>query len=91
MNVGVRYLAQLRRLAGRSTEQLELPDPCTVAGFVATLVQRQPALSVALVDGEGRPRSSVLVFVGDEQVSCDRPLADGDVVTLLTPIAGGRR
>jgi MoaD family protein len=89
VNVTVRYLAQLRQLAGRSTEQIELPGSSAVADLVAVLAELHPALSFALVDGEGVARASVLLFMADEQVSRSRPLADGDEVTLLTPIAGG--
>jgi molybdopterin converting factor small subunit len=89
MIVGVRYLAQLRRLAGCTAEQIELPDPCTAAGLVAALVDRHPALQPALVDEHGQVRRTILVFVGDEQAGPDRLLGDGDEVTLLTPIAGG--
>ena len=89
MTVIVRYLAQLRRLAGRSIERLDLAGPCTLAGLVAALAERHPELSAVLVDDQGQGRPSVLVFVGDEQASPDRPLSDGDEVTLLAPIAGG--
>jgi molybdopterin converting factor small subunit len=90
MNVGVRYLAQLRRLAGRSAEQVALPEPYTTGHLVAVLAERYPALRPALLDEQGQPRRSVLVFVGDEQVNLDRPLGERDEVTFLTPIAGGR-
>ncbi len=89
MNIAVRYLAQMRGLAGRSLQSVDLPGPCTVAELVAVLVERQPSLKTALLDGAGRPRPGVLVFVGDEQVGPDRPLRDGDEVSFLTPIAGG--
>jgi molybdopterin converting factor small subunit len=89
MTVGVRYLAQLRRLAGQGAEQLDLPEPCTVARLVAVLAGRHPALAPVLLDAAGRARPSVLVFVGDEQADPGRALADGDEVTFLTPIAGG--
>ncbi len=89
MKVGVRYLAQLRQAAGRTVEQVEWPGPATLAGLVAALAERHPSLRDVLLDPAGAPRASVLVFVGDEQAGPDRPLSEGDEVTLMTPIAGG--
>jgi molybdopterin converting factor small subunit len=87
MIVDVRYLAQLRGLVGRSAEHIDLPDPCTVAGLVAVLLERHPGLG----DGACRLRPGVLVFVGDEQASPERPLCDGDEVLFMAPVAGGCR
>ena len=49
------------------------------------------ALRPLLLRADGSPRPSLLVVVGDEQVRVDdpRPLKAGDVVTVMTPIAGG--
>jgi molybdopterin converting factor small subunit len=91
VKIGVRYLAQLKRAAGVSAEEVEVAGPCGVAGFVWGLVERHPALGPLLVTPEGRLQPAILIFIGDEQVrrDADRPLRDGDVLTLLTPIAGG--
>jgi molybdopterin converting factor small subunit len=89
MNVVVRYLAQLRRLAGRSDERLSLPAGCTVGQLVGRLAAANEAMGRALLDDRGGVRPTILVFVGDEQAAKDRPLEDGDEVVLMTPIAGG--
>ncbi|MFO0929019.1 MAG: MoaD/ThiS family protein [Gemmataceae bacterium] len=89
MNVAVRYLAQLRQAAGRSTETVAVDAGCTVAGLVAALAGRTPALRPVLLDSAGAPRRGLLVFVGDRQASGDERLTDGVEVTLMTPIAGG--
>jgi sulfur-carrier protein len=76
--VTVRYWAGARDAAGRDEE----PMSADVLGeLVQQLAQRRPALaevlrvSSLLVDGQvGRPM---------------RPLADGDVVEVLPPFAGG--
>jgi molybdopterin converting factor small subunit len=91
MNVGVRYLAQLRGLAGCAGERVELTESCTLAGLVAVLLERHPGLKNALSDGTGHIRPGILVFVGDEQAGPERALKEGDEVTFLTPIAGGGR
>jgi molybdopterin converting factor small subunit len=89
MNVVVRYFGQLRRAAGRGEERASLPDPSSVADLVKHLAQNNERLRGVLLDNEGEVRASLLVFVGDEQAGKQRPLTDGDEVTLMTPIAGG--
>jgi len=42
------------------------------------------------LDACGGVQPAILLFVGDEQVGPETvPLRDGDVVTVLTPMAGG--
>jgi molybdopterin converting factor small subunit len=89
MNVVVRYLAQLRRLAGRSEERVSLSGPCSVGQLVADLAEANNGLRRALLDDRGGLRAAILIFVGDEQATADRTLKDGDEVILMTPIAGG--
>ena len=44
-----------------------------------------------LLGSAGEPHDSLLLFVGEEQVRWETPreLRDGDVVTVLAPMAGG--
>jgi molybdopterin converting factor small subunit len=42
-----------------------------------------------LLDANGQPNETILVFVNDEQMEPGVELKDGDIVTLLSPIAGG--
>jgi molybdopterin converting factor small subunit len=44
-----------------------------------------------LVDEGGALRPTLLVFLGDEQVAGDDEgeLADGDTLTIMTPVSGG--
>ncbi len=91
MKVEVRYAAQVRHAAGRDTEVVELEGRCTARELVARLAQSRPALRGLLLDGSGAVQRALLLFVGDEQVEAgaDRPLRDGDAVTILSPMAGG--
>lgn len=84
----VRYLAQLRPIAGRGEDRLPLAGPCTVAELLRRLAADE-RLRRALLDDAGEARASLLVFVGDERAEASRLLRDGDEVTLMTPIAGG--
>lgn len=91
MQVTVEYAAQLKRAAGVAKENLELGEVCNVRELVLQLAERHGEMRGLLVDAEGMPQRSLLVFVGDEQFASDsdRALSDREVVTILTPISGG--
>ena len=91
MKVAVHYQAQLRTAAGRASTSVELPAGATLTDLIGKLVQEHDdGFRRILLDDAGRLRSSILLFVGDEQCRGQaRPLRDGDVVTLLAPMAGG--
>jgi molybdopterin converting factor small subunit len=84
-------MAQVRHAAGRSAEVVELEGPRSLSELVVRLAGSHPALRPLLLDGKGGVQPALLLFVGDEQVDAlrSRPLRDGDVVTLLSPMAGG--
>jgi len=92
MNVRIEYVAQLRDAAGVSGEALEVPASTTVPELLRKVAATRGArLAGLLLDPEGAPRATVLVFVGEAQVDADAPqdLREGDVVTLMSPLAGG--
>jgi molybdopterin converting factor small subunit len=92
MKVAIRYMAQLRHAAGAAGEQVEVDPPCSVRECLARLAGRRGGpLRRLLLDAAGGLQPTLLVFVGDEQVASGdrRELRDGDVVTVLTPMAGG--
>lgn len=85
-------MAQLRQAAGVAVEHLELDDAATVRELVQRISSRaaEPLCNM-LLDGEGKPRSTILMFVEDRHVATqdDVPLRDGQTVTLMSPISGG--
>jgi molybdopterin converting factor small subunit len=92
MRVTVRYMAQLRAAAGVAEESVELAGPCTASDLAARLAERHgDALRRLLLGADGRLSPVILAFVGERQVGSGEqlPLKDGDLVTLLSPIAGG--
>jgi molybdopterin converting factor small subunit len=92
IHIAVRYMAQVRQAAGVAAEEVELGGACPVGDLLARLAERHGApLRRLLLDAHGAPQRTLLVFVGNEQVAPgERPLlADGDVVTVLSPMAGG--
>jgi molybdopterin converting factor small subunit len=92
MRVAVRYLAQLRQAAGVAAEEVDVAEACLVRDLLARLGERHgEAVGRLLLDAAGALQPTILVFVGDVQVdpADAAPLREGDVVTILTPIAGG--
>lgn len=93
MQVTVEYAAQVKQAVGIGREDITLEGPCSPAELVEELVRRHgETLASVLLDSEGRPQRSILVFLGEDQVRLDdtsRQLADGDTLTLLSPVSGG--
>ena len=91
MKIAVRYMAQLRRVAGTAVEPVELDAPCSTTDLLKRLEEQHDLpFRALLLDEDGNVRPAVLLFVGDEQVGPETSLLqDGDVVTVLTPMAGG--
>ena len=89
MTARVRYLAQLRRLAGRAFDEAEIEWPQTVEEVVRAIARRNPTVSAHLLNEEGRMRRSVLVFQGEEQLHGVTLLQGPCELDVMTPIAGG--
>ncbi len=93
MKVTVHYMAQIRRAAGIASETVAMENGCNLADFLGQLAARhEPAFRNIVLDGTDKAHRSLLIFIGEEQVPADaiRMLTEGDVITLLTPMAGGR-
>lgn len=93
MRIEIEYVAQMRNAAGGTErETVDLPSDATLRDLLEDAAERHgERLTALLLDDAGKPRSSTLVFVGEEQVSWDNPprLTDSANVTLLAPLAGG--
>jgi len=93
MQVTVEYAAQVRQATGISREEVTLAEPCSAAELVRELVARHgEPLGSVLLNSEGQPQRSILAFLGEDQVRLDDAsvqLADGDTLTLLSPVSGG--
>lgn len=92
MKIHVTYLAQLRAQRGRENDTLELDDGATVRGVIDHLADLHGAkLREMLLTGQGRVRPSILIFADKDQIDPEshEPLADGQTLTLLSPMAGG--
>jgi molybdopterin converting factor small subunit len=76
--VQVRFFASYAELAGRDHTSVAVPLPATVADVVRRVRADVPALPE-------RP----LAAVNLRHARLDAPVADGDEVALLPPVAGG--
>lgn len=92
MQITIHFMGQARLAAGCEQTTLEISDGSLVrAAMDAAVRERGDLLREFLFHDDGRPRRSVLLVVGQQQVSWDweRPLCSGEVLTVLPPIAGG--
>jgi sulfur-carrier protein len=81
VHVQVRLGSGLATAAGARRLRVELPRGATVDALLVRLGELEPAIAPAL--------GSALPVVRGTQASSVQPLADGDEVALLTPVAGG--
>jgi molybdopterin converting factor subunit 1 len=81
VRVEILYFAILRERAGCAREVLELPAGADVRAARAAVAERHPAVGELL--------ARVQTAVNRTQASDAMPLADGDEVALLPPVAGG--
>ncbi len=82
MTITVLYFAAVRELIGKDEERIELPaDVATIAELAAFLAQRHPTLAGRL--------GSVRFARNETFATNDEAIAEGDVVALIPPVAGG--
>lgn len=93
MAVTITIPTALREYAGGNA-QVNL-EAQTVGMALRGLVERHPGLGKHLFGDDGRLRSFVNVYVGDEDIRFlqgeDTPLPDGATVSIIPAIAGGCR
>jgi molybdopterin synthase sulfur carrier subunit len=92
MAVTVRIPAPLRKLTGGSGEVSA--SGATVAALVDDLEANHPGLKERLCDEKGAIRPFVNIYVNDEDIRFlkgpDTALNEGDAVSIVPAIAGGR-
>ncbi len=90
MQITIKYMAQLKQAAAVAGESVEVESPCAVENIVRLLAQRHGETFRRIVlDGQDRVQPALLLFVGEDQVRPDYVFQDGDVLTILAPMAGG--
>jgi sulfur-carrier protein len=65
-----------------------------VGQLLASLVEQHPQLGKQLYNEQGQLRSFVNIYVGDEDIrylqGVETPVPDGETVSIIPAIAGGR-
>src|SRR5208283_4665204 len=92
MRITINYWAQARQATGRASEQVELSGPPSIGELLGHLAQSHgDPLRRLVLNGDGMPHPSILLFIGEDQVAADggRVLHPGEVLNILPPIAGG--
>jgi sulfur-carrier protein len=92
MSVEVRIPTVFRKFTdGNDVVELE---PGTVADLIDQLETRYPGMRQQLMTDDGNLHRFVNVYVNDEDAryleQLDTPVAEGDTVSLLPSVAGGR-
>lgn len=81
MRVSFRLWSVMRLAAGTPRVEVDLPAGARVGDAVAFFYERHPEL-------RGH-RALTRVAVGTEYAADDRPLNDGDEISLIPPVQGG--
>ena len=81
VQIQVRYFAVFRERLGREEEAIELPDGADVRAALEALGARHEVVRAL--------RGRFQIAVNQEMVVEDAPLADGDELVLIPPVAGG--
>lgn len=90
MRLTVHYFAQLKRAAGVASETIVCPPNATLAQLVQRLAQvHDDSFRAMVLDAAGQPQRTLLYAVGDDQADLEHILREGDIVTILAPMAGG--
>jgi molybdopterin synthase sulfur carrier subunit len=91
MTISIRIPANLRTLT-QAKEEVTV-DGATVRAALADLDARYPGFNDRLLDAKGLKRF-MNVYLGDEDIrfldGLDTPVKDGDSLTIVPAIAGGR-
>ncbi len=92
MAVTVRIPSPLRKLTGGASEIETKAD--SIANLISTLETTYPGMRERLCDETGTVRRFVNIYVNDEDIrfltNQNTPLKDGDHVSIVPAIAGGR-
>lgn len=92
MAVMVRIPSPLRKLTGGASEVEAKAD--SIGGLISALESSYPGMRERLCDETGAVRRFVNIYVNDEDIrfltNQNTPLKDGDQVSIVPAIAGGR-
>ena len=91
MKIHMNYFAQVRQSAGGENETLDIKGGDTRA-LLALLAERHgDAFRSLVLDEKGDPRPGIILLLNDQPVPRgeSKALADGDRISIFSPVAGG--
>ncbi len=95
MNVTLSATGRLKQKVGDAGLVLDLPAGAKVRDALQAASGRLEGEETIILPNEaGEIRSGIVLLVNDEMIprnAVDRPLNDGDEMTILLPMAGGSR
>jgi MoaD family protein len=86
------YFAQVSQAAGTARETLAVDDGVDLRALLARLADRYgEAFRAFVLDATGGTRPGIILLVNDQPIdrALNPRLADGDRVSIFSPVAGG--
>ena len=92
MMANVRVPAMMRPTVGG--ERVVAAEGTTLRELISNVDSRHPGFAGQLLESDGAQRRFVNIYLNDEDVrylkGLETPVAEGDVVSILPAVAGGR-
>ena len=92
MKITIRAFADYREIIGKEME-LVLPEEKTIGELLAELGDRYPNLRREMFTPTGELKEFINIFINGRNIAFLKdmvtPLADGDIIALFPPVAGG--
>jgi MoaD family protein len=92
MKITVRAFADYREFIGKEME-LDLPEEKTIGELLAELGENYPNLRREMFAATGELKEFINIFINGRNIAflqdMATPLADGDIIALFPPVAGG--
>lgn len=92
MKIGIKYFAQIKKEAGRPSDEIELQPEATLHNCITEISRKNSSGFKNILFAEsGEYRDAVVLVVNGVQVRYDEnpSMNDGDELLLMSPIAGG--
>ena len=92
MQIHIKYFAQIKSKAGKSSEIIELENEATLQDCIEKLSKdNDHGINDILFDESGVYRDAVILVINSQQTRyAENPkMNDGDELMIMSPIAGG--
>jgi molybdopterin synthase sulfur carrier subunit len=89
ITVELALYATYREAVGEKSLTRDLPADATLGDLLADLTEEYPALDGRLTDEEGLRAQVAVLRNGSERADLDTRLADGDELSVTSPVHGG--